>query len=256
MNIDLQELVILLLFIAPGFLYSRAYLAARPRYQRAPDLFQQTVLAVVGSTFVHAVLLSVLAFVTFLGALVYTLWTGRVAIVREIVYIPATVAEAPVWVIAAYILIATLYITASLILARRAGAWLGHLLPERVSRWHRWYRFLTGGEPPEQVLLWYKTLYEEPLRLGISTPRVVAWLRSGERFEGNLAELRVCADEANVIELALVDATFQASETTRPKPAAGRTLQPTPLPRHRVLLRSSDILWLSRLEPSEEARPI
>ncbi len=245
MSIDLQGMVVLLLFIAPGFLYSRAYLAARPRYQRAPDLFQQTVLAVVGSTFIHAVLISVLALSAFLGALVYTLWTGRIAIIQEIVYVPSTAADAPVLVVSAYSLITAIYIVTSLILARRAGAWLGRLLPERTPRW---YRFLAGSDPPERVLLWYKTLFEEPLRRGIITPRVVAWLRSGERFEGNLVELRVSADEANVIELALEDVTFQAGELTRSKPLASRALKPTPLPHHRVLLRSGDILWLGRVD--------
>ena len=245
MSIDLQGLAVLLLFIAPGFLYSRAYLAARPRYQRAPDLFQQTVLAVVGSTLIHAGLISVLALSAFLGALVYTLWTGRVAIVREIVYIPTTAADAPVWVVAAYSLVAAMYVTASLILARRAGAWLGRLLPEGAPRW---YRFLTGGDPPEQVLLWYSTLVEEPRRRGIMTPRVVAWLRSGERFEGNLVELRLPVDEANTIELALEDVTFQPSKSARPKSLISRAAKPTSLPGYRVLLKSSDVLWLGRVD--------
>lgn len=253
MSIDLQGLVILLLFIAPGFLYSRAYLAARPRYQRAPDLFQQTVLAVVGSAFVHAILLGVLALIALLGALVYTLWTGHVTIMREVVYIPTAVADTPVWVVAVYALIATLYVTASLILARRTGAWLGRLLPERAPRW---YRFLAGGDPPERVLLWYSTLVEEPLRRGIMTPHVVAWLRSGERFEGDLVELRLSADEASVIELALEDVIFQASEPARSKPSASRASKPTPLPHHRVLLRSGDILWLSRVDITEKGEAV
>lgn len=247
MSIDLQGLVVLLLFIAPGFLYSRAYLAARPRYQRAPDLFQQTVLAVVGSTLIHASLIGGLA----LGALVYTAWTRRAPLVRELFYIPATIADAPVSVVVTYSLIAVIYITASLILARRTGAWLGRLLPERAPRW---YRFLAGGDPPEQVLLWYSTLVEEPLRRGIITPRVVAWLRSGERFEGNLAELRLSTDEANVIEMALENVIFQASEPARPKPSASRASKPTPLPHHRVLLRSGDILWLGRVDVTEKGK--
>ncbi|MGA9351273.1 MAG: DUF6338 family protein [Anaerolineae bacterium] len=249
MSIDLQGLVVLLLFIAPGFLYSRAYLAARPRYQRAPDLFQQTVLAVVGSTLIHAGLIGSLA----LGVLVYTAWTRRAPLVREIFYIPTTAAEAPVSVVATYSLFAAMYITASLILARRAGAWLGHLLPERAPRW---YRFLAGGDPPERVLLWYSTLVEEPLRRGIMTPHVVAWLRSGERFEGDLVELRLSADEANVIELALEDVIFQASEPARSKPSASRASKPTPLPHHRVLLRSGDILWLSRVDITEKGEAV
>lgn len=246
MSIDLQGLVLLLLFIAPGFLYSRAYLAARPRYQRAPDLFEQTVLAVVGSTLIHASLIGSLA----LGVLVYIGWTRRTPLVRELFYVPATAADAPVPVVAAYSLITAIYITASLILARRAGAWLGRLLPERAPRW---YQFLAGGDPPEQVLLWYSTLVEEPLRRGMLTPRVVAWLRSGERFEGNLVEFRLSLDETNVVELALEDVTFQASEPPSSKPSASLSSRPVPLHHHRVLLKSDDILWLGRMDDTEQA---
>lgn len=245
MSIDLQGLVVLLLFIAPGFLYSRAYLAARPRYRRAPDLFQQTVLAIVGSTLIHASLIGSLA----LGVLVYTALTRRAPLVRDLFYIPATAVDAPISVVAAYSLIAVIYITASLLLAGRAGAWLGRLLPERAPRW---YRFLAGGDPLERVLLWYSTLVEEPRRRGIMTPHVVAWLRSGERFEGDLVELRLSTDETNVIELALEDVIFQASEPARSKPSASRTSKPTPLPHHRVLLRSGDILWLGRVDVTEK----
>jgi hypothetical protein len=51
--------------------------------------------------------------------------------------------------VAAYSLLAAIYITISLILARRVGDWLGRLSPERTPR--RLYRFLAGGDPPEQV---------------------------------------------------------------------------------------------------------
>jgi hypothetical protein len=241
MSINLQGLVLLLLFIAPGFLYSRAYLAARPRYQRAPDVFEQTVLAVVGSTLIHAGLIGGLSLVV----LVYTARTGYAPRVRDLLFVPATLADAPVSVVAIYALVAAIYITASLILARRAGAWLGRLLPERAPFW---YRLLAGGDPPERVLLWYSTLVEEPARQGISTPRVVAWLRSGEHFEGNLVKFGLSLDEANVIELALEDVTFQASKPVRSESSANLASEPILLPRHRVLLRSSDILWLGRMD--------
>ena len=86
------------------------------------------------------------------------------------------------------------------------------------------------------------------------TPRVVAWLRSGERFEGNLVELRIPVGEADVIELALEDVTFQASEPARSKPSASRASKPTPLPHHRVLLKSGDILWLGRVDVTEKEK--
>ena len=178
MNISLQGLVVLLLFVAPGFLYSRAYLAARPRYGRAPELFQQTVLAVVGSALIHAFLISLVA----VGILSYVAFTRDNPVVQEFFRVPTTVMDAPIAGVATYLLIAAIYVALSLVLARQAGARLGRLFPEHVPRW---YRFVSGGDPPEQVLLWYTTLVEEPIRLGITTPRVVAWLRSGERFEGD-----------------------------------------------------------------------
>jgi len=238
MTVDLQGLVLLLLFIAPGFLYSRAYLAARPRYRRSPDVFEQTVLAVVGSAFVHALLIGLIgSLVLGILALIYAVREGHAPLVRELFYIPpATAADVPVLVVALYLIVAAIYVTLSMVFARRAGAWFGHSLPKRAPRL---YRLLTGSDPPEQeVLLWYSTLFEEPLQHGAKNPRVVAWLRSGERFEGNLVELRLSADEANVIELALENVTLQARTTD---PAA-------PLLHHHVLLRSVDILWLGRID--------
>lgn len=137
MSFDLQGLVLLLLFIAPGFLYSRAYLAARPRYQREPNLFEQTVLAVAGSTAIHAGLIGGLS----LTVLIYAASTRRTPLIRQLLFIPTTLADAPVPVVATYSLIAAGYITTSLILARRVGAWLGRLVPERAPRW---YRFLAA----------------------------------------------------------------------------------------------------------------
>lgn len=248
MDLNLQGLVLLLLFVVPGFLYSRAYLAARPRYKKAPDLFEQTVLAVVGSTLIHACLLGLIGSVV-LGALalIYAARLGHTPLVRDIFYIPsANAADIPASVVVVYLIIAAIYITFSLFLADRAGNWLGRLPPERASSW---YRFLAGGTPQEQVLLWYSTLVEEPLRHGIETPHIVAWLRSGERFEGSLVGFRLSADEANVIELALEDVTFQAKTSQPEHKAPDRIVsKPIALSHHRVLLRSGDILWLGRVD--------
>jgi hypothetical protein len=253
MSVDLQGLVVLLLFIAPGFLYSRAYLAARPRYRREPNLFEQTVLAVVGSTLIHASLIGILA----LGVLIYTILARSAPSVQDLFSIPATLPDAPISIVATYSLIAAIYITISLMLAQRIGAWLGDL----ISKHPHWHRFLPGGDPPEQVLLWYRTLVEEPLKRGISRPCVVAWLRSGERFEGNLAAFHLSADEGNVIELALEDATFQANKSQASRSGrlrfwGSRTPGPMPLSHHRVLLRSSDILWLSRVDATEKGEAV
>lgn len=91
---------------------------------------------------------------------------------------------------------------------------------------------------------------------GIPTPRLVAYFRSGERIEDNLVELRLSADEASVIELALEDATFHPPFQTHTPSGSRSSVSPppkiVPLPHHRVLLRSSDILWLGRVDIPED----
>jgi hypothetical protein len=239
MGINWQGLLLLLLFIAPGFLYSRAYLAARPRYRRVLHLFEQMVVALVGSTLIHASLIGALAVVV----LIRSQFTGNDPLIKEL--FPTQLANAPVSVGARYSLIAAAYIAASLMLAQRVGTWLGEHAP-------RWYRFLAGDDPPKQVLLWYSTLVEEPLRNEIGRPRLVVRLRNGESFEGDLVELRLSADEPNFIELALEKVTFKASRTDSSRSTSAKVSRQKHLLHHRVLLRSADILWVARLDKPEK----
>ena len=73
LDLNLESIILLLIFIAPGFLFTRTYTAYRPRYYRSPAAFEQFVLAIVGSTVIHAGLLIVVA----LGVLLYWLLTGQ-----------------------------------------------------------------------------------------------------------------------------------------------------------------------------------
>jgi hypothetical protein len=239
MGINWQGLLLFLFFIAPGFLYSRAYLATRPRYRRFLHVFEQMVVALVGSTLIHASLISAVAVVV----LVHSQFTGNDPFIRDL--FPTPLADAPVSVGARYSLIVVAYITASLLLAQRVGTWLGEHAP-------RWYRFLAGDDPPKHVLLWYSTLVEEPLRSEVGRPRLVVRLRNGESFEGDLVELRLSADEPNFIELALEKVVFQASETDSSRSASAKGSKPKQLLHHRVLLRSADILWIARLDKPEK----
>jgi len=241
MNIDLHGLIVLLLFLAPGFLYSRAYLRAKPRYQRTPDLFQQTVLAVAGSALIHAGLIAIVAFLVF----IITILTGHNPLFEELLY--TSIAEIPLRSVTGYLLFGAFYIASSLFLAGGCGTLLGSLTPERIPRW---LQILFGIEPSEQVLLWYSTFVEEPLRAGIVRSHMVVWLRSGERFEGNLFELRVSTDETNAVELAIEEVTFQPSAKLT---SDGAPIS-TPLPHHCVLLKSSDILWLARVDNPEKGK--
>ena len=49
LNLNLESIVLLLFFIAPGFVFTRTYTAYRPRYFRQPSAFEQFVLAIVSS---------------------------------------------------------------------------------------------------------------------------------------------------------------------------------------------------------------
>jgi hypothetical protein len=72
-------------------------------------------------------------------------------------------------------------------------------------------------------------------------------MRNGEYFEGDLHSMRLVGDEENTVELALRNAFHR---TTPPEPKKGKAntsasdLQP--LPNQVILLKSSDILWLTR----------
>ena len=49
LNLNIESIILLLVFIAPGFLFTRTYTAYRPRYYTAPNAFAQFILAIVGS---------------------------------------------------------------------------------------------------------------------------------------------------------------------------------------------------------------
>lgn len=242
MNVGLQweGLILLLLFVAPGFVFTRRYLAFRPpRYFRPPDAFEQMVIVIIASTLIHVGLLGSVATLI----LVHWLVTGKVVSLQDLLAPPGILLDLwsyPLPTLAGYVLAMALYLALSLFVARRAGEYLGKLAPERLPRW---CKALLGANPPEQVLLWHRMLIEEPMEQGVFSPRVSVWMRSGERFEGNLITLRWCGDEANTIELALENVTYWPAprDTGSPQP-------PMTLPRHKILLRSTDILWISRID--------
>jgi hypothetical protein len=68
-------------------------------------------------------------------------------------------------------------------------------------------------------------------------------MRTGEYFEGDLSHMRLTGDEENTVELALRNVTYS---TSLPSLAELTTSQVYPLPNQVLLLKSTDILWLSR----------
>jgi amino acid transporter len=174
MKVDLQwqGLVLLLIFVAPGFLFSRSYTAFRPRYYRTPDVLEQIVLSVVASTLIHALFMGILALLA-LAYWAYWNLRGWPPLLRDVLVIPLR--DYPLWMLTVNALIAVAYLLLSLVFAYRAGAFLGRLSAEGVPHWLRW---ILGRIPPDSVLLWHTVLQEEPIKRGVFPPRLVTWLRS------------------------------------------------------------------------------
>ena len=228
LSLNIESIILLLFFIAPGFLFTRTYTAYRPRYYRAPNTFAQLVLAIVGSAVIHATLLTGIA----LGLLIYWAMTGQSPPLPSLSVLLTTY-EAPA--IALSILLTILYLAFSLVLARRVATYLGR---QPLTARPRWWRFFLGNDPPEPNLLWHTILQIDPLNLNLIPPYLTVQLRNGEYFEGELYQMRLVGDEENTVELAMRNLSH------RPPNAAASDL--APLPDRVILLRSTDILWITR----------
>jgi hypothetical protein len=238
LDFNFQSIIFLLFFIAPGFFFTRTYTAYRPRYYRAPDGFEQIVLAIVGSAIIHGTLLTGLA----LGLLLYWLVGGPLIYFGYLLAPPATLNSYPLPALAVLIFAGTLYLALSLVLARRFATFLGF---KTVANRPGWWRLLLGDDPPEPFLLWHTILQVEPLQLNLIPPRLVIHMRSGEYFEGDLHSMRLVGDEENTVELALRNVLYRPTAPLRSKShTSAPDLQP--LSNQVILLKSTDILWLAR----------
>ncbi len=238
LDLNFESIILLLLFIAPGFLFTRTYTAYRPRYYHPPDAFEQIVLSIIGSAIIHTTLLTGLA----LGLLVYWLAGGSLnnylALLSQVPFSPSSY---PPPVLIASIFIGAFYLAFSLVLARRFATFISY---RTAANRPRWWTFILGEDPPEPFLLWHSILQVEPLDLNLIPPRLNIQMRSGEYFEGDLYSLRMAGDEENTVELALRNVSHR-----RPLPPADTDTPPPnlqPLPNQVILLKSTDILWLSR----------
>jgi hypothetical protein len=240
LSLDLEGIILLLFFVAPGFLFTRTYTAYRPRYYRTPEPFEQTVLAVVGSAIIHGTLLTGSA----LGLTAFWLIRGQLLHVSDIFGPPMPLVAYPLPILAFIIFTAILYLAASLILARRFATFLGfHTAANRP----RWWRLLLDEDPPEPFVLWHTILQVEPLNLNLIPPHLTLQMRNGEYFEGDLHSMRLVGDEDNTVELALYNVLHRAAPPA-PTRSKSQTLASDlqPLPNQVILLKSADILWLSR----------
>jgi hypothetical protein len=241
LSLSFEGIILLLFFVAPGFLFTRTYTAFRPRYYTAPNAFTQTVLAIVGSVIINATLFVGIA----LGLFVYWLITGNTFYVNQF-YNPAIpLANYSLSVLALYLFVVAIYLGGSLVLARRFAIFLGY---STASKRPRWWTFLLGQDPPEPFLLWHTMLQIEPLQKDLLPPYLSVQMRSGDYFEGDLHQMRLVGDEENTVELALRN----VSRRNAPPDFAGEADMPTidlePLPNQVILLKSTDILWLTRNE--------
>jgi hypothetical protein len=239
LDFNFESLILLLFFIAPGFFFTRTYTAYRPRYYRAPDAFEQIVLAIIGSAIIHGTLLTGLA----LGLVLYWLVGGPLTYLRPIVGSSLASGSLALPVLAVLIFAGILYLAVSLVLARRFATFLGFkTVPNRPL----WWRVTLGDDPPEPFLLWHTILQVEPLQLNLIPPYLTIHMRSGEYFEGDLYSMRLVGDEENTVELALRNVLYRPALATPKTKAHSSSSDLQALTNQVILLKSTDVLWLTR----------
>jgi hypothetical protein len=209
MQLTLETLILVLVFIAPGFLYSQTHAAIRRHYHRAPSAFEQTVSSVIASSLVHIYLLTVFALAAFISA-----WRYGYPIPPLRWLLTGTLGEP---ILGAIII---LYFCLSLYVAWVSG-------------------FFWGWRASSS--LWHTLLVRAPLLKGNYPPVISLQLRNRDLYRGTLYQLLPVDDEANTIELALVNARYQRSFTVEGR----QVLYEVPERQAMVLLKSSDVLWLN-----------
>lgn len=228
LNLQLQGLVLLLLFIAPGFIYSRSRLHVQPRYYKEESIFEQLVTTITASTIIHIFLFP-------LASLVLTGFCYRFgySLALKDLLQPWSARTVPNLVLNG-LGVAT-YLGCSLALAWYGGVWAG----KRFTR-------------PDSIPLWHRMLVEEPEKFAISPVWLTVRLRNEEEYTGALSDFVWVGDKENTIEIALEKVVYTKPEADKEgsRPKESRTLQQIELPGRRLLLRSSDILWLARIGES------
>lgn len=241
LSLSFEGIVLLLFFVAPGFLFTRTYTAFRPRYYTVPNVFTQIVLAIVGSAIINATLFVGIA----LGLYVYWLITGNTFYINQIYNPNIPLVDYSLPVLALYLFVIAAYLGISLVLARRFAIFLGY---STASKRPRWWTFLLGQDPPEPFLLWHTMLQIEPLQKDLLPPRLSIQMRSGEYFEGDLYRMRLVGDSDNTVELALRNVCRRNAPPDFTGEADMPAIDLEPLPNQVMLLKSTDILWLTRNE--------
>ena len=234
LNLQFEGLLLLLLFIAPGFLFLRTFSHTRGapysryHYRQEQTLVDQIVLCVIASVIIH-VTISLFVFVP----IMFYVWRfKRSAPLRNLFPpLPSYLAAHFVILVAVF----TVYVVLTLVLAWMGGRFCGKRFPL-----------------PEP--LWLKLLISEPLATGNVPIQLTVRLRNGEEYTGYLSSLVWLGDKENTFELVLDRVIYSLADSGESAVVdkAKRRRATIELPNQRVLFRSQDILWLSRLEVSEE----
>lgn len=224
---NLQALLILLFFIAPGFLFTHACQCRLPRYYREPNLFHQTITAIVASVLIHALLLLLL-----LGGLALT------GLVAPSISLALKFAKPLQDYSNGELVLVTGYATFSLAAGWYSGLAFQRILIAETPGFRRFVRLLLGLSKQE-IPLWGVLIRD--LAEGRSV-RLKVHLRNGDECIGNVEHLRWVGEKDVVFELILKDVSYTRAPGMNPAPATRR------LPGHHLLLLSGDILWLSRID--------
>ena len=134
LSLNIEGIILLLFFIAPGFVFTRTYTAYRPRYFREPSAFEQSVLAVIGSTIINSFILAITAIIV----LIMWAFTGQFLSSSYIPDFSAPVSNYPLPDLALTAFFGVIYLSASLVSARRFGTFLGRgTATDRLHQRHR-----------------------------------------------------------------------------------------------------------------------
>jgi Family of unknown function (DUF6338) len=208
MPTDLSSFLLLLLFVAPGFLFARAYWRDLPRYYSDPNILTQTVSAIIASTAIHFLLLIPFTLVATFSP-TFREWV--VALLTE--PLSATTAISPY-----NLLVITIYPIFSLLVGWYGGLW-----------WQ-------GRSSPPQP--WWANLVAEA-HARQQKVRLRVRLRNGEQYAGSLVGFFWIGSKETIYELTLTAILREFPD--EPGAASIR------LPGQTLLLLSSDILWIARV---------
>lgn len=235
LNLQLEGLILLLLFIAPGFLCFRRYSAVSLLYYKEETIFEQLVTAITASTLIHILLFPFASFVVYVSRRLLGYSLDMQALLQPVSTL--SILEV-VW----YGVVLFVYFLCSLILAWYGGPFVSRFFAQSQS-----------------VPLWQTVLVEES-KGQVSPIWLTVRLRNGEEYTGALSNFVWVGDEDNTIELGLEKVTYkskaapQADLSGKGNRSAGLDIpeEPLELPNQRILFRSQDILWLTRFEVPEE----